>query len=41
VGVDVGDCADNIVLYDADGVEHSLWDDYTGQIIVLDFSGFT
>ena len=39
VGTEVGKCAQNFTLIDADGVEVSLYDFY-GQVIVLDLSGF-
>ncbi len=40
VGVDVGDCALNFALVDADGTTHELHS-YAGQVLLLDFSGFT
>ena len=39
VGTEIGQCAENFTLMDADGVEVSLYDFY-GQVIVLDLSGF-
>lgn len=41
IGVSVGDLAANITLMDQDGVQHDLWADYAGNVVVLDFSGFT
>ena len=40
VGIDVGDCALNFALVDADGTTHELHS-YAGQVLLLDFSGFT
>ncbi|MFT5686073.1 MAG: hypothetical protein ACI8RZ_007028 [Myxococcota bacterium] len=40
VGIDLGDCATNFALVDADGTTHELYD-YAGQVLMLDFSGFT
>ena len=40
VGIDVGDCAMNFALVDADGTTHDLHR-YAGQVLLLDFSGFT
>ena len=41
VGLAPGECAPNFSLVDRDGVTHTLWDDYVGKVIILDFSGFT
>ena len=40
IGVQVGECASDFTLLDQDGVSHSLYD-YSGRVILLDFSGFT
>ena len=40
VGVREGECAQNFSMVDKDGVTHTLHD-YAGQVVLLDFSGFT
>ena len=39
VGTEIGQCAENFTLVNADGEEVSLYDFY-GQVVVLDLSGF-
>ena len=39
-GTGVGDCAEDFTRVDSSGQEHSLYD-FAGDVLLLDFSGFT